>query len=106
MMLINHIESSFRIARMVDTLPFDIEHAWLIMRSKLFFEQFQIFTMALSENVISGLLNLGSMKVIDIKLASVLCESETNSVWTCFAMFCLASFASAWSELCSCFWLA
>ena len=52
MMIINHIESSFRIARMVDTLSFYIKHAWLIMRSKLFFKEFQIFAMTLNNEII------------------------------------------------------
>ena len=95
MMIINHIESSFWISRMIDTISFDIKHAWLIMRSKLFLEQFQIFAMAL--NVIFNLLFM-SVNCVQI-ITSELCVSETNSVWTCFAMFCLASFASAWSEV-------
>ena len=48
MMIINHIKSSFWIARMVDTFSFGIKHAWLIVRSKLFFKQFQIFAMTLN----------------------------------------------------------
>lgn len=83
---------------MVDTFSFGIKHAWLIVRSKLFFEQFQIFAMTL--NVIFDLL-LISVKLRDKIITSELCVSETNSVWTCFAMFCLASFASAWSEVLS-----
>lgn len=45
-----------------------------------------------------------SPKLLDRKNTSELWVSETNSVWTCFAMFCLASLASAWSEVISFIW--
>ena len=59
-----------------------------------------VYTLAMTLNVIFDLL-LISVKLRDKIITSELCVSETNSVWTCFAMFCLASFASAWSEVLS-----
>ena len=66
MMIINHIESSFWVTRMVDPFSLQIKHAWLVMSSKFFFKQFQIFIMILnfgvktfSQRLIEKMANLG-----------------------------------------------